>query len=574
VLAAGTRAREYALHLLEVARAFRPAPLAGPVAVSMARRSQLEGRLLAVLDGVRNRSMLSRAAASGAAALALALLLPLAAIRPASAQQEVPAGVVFGGPKPWKDSVKVKPPRSSDAYPDQHALDAALRAGATDIAIPARPGERLTLTLPQGVSARVEAWDRPQVHVRVDDRGLRVRAERVAGGVRVTVTGQARTDRRDPDVRIQAPRNFDVHTQTNGGGVEIGALNGTFTGSVTGGGLAFVGTRGTVRMTARGGGAYISRTHLSGRLEMDGGGVLLDENSGNLDITGAGAIARGRPGGNLRVDVPAGAAAGSDDDEVACAGEACTISTTVATGQGARTTVAAGQGGRASVSTSVGGGQIAAATVSGRAVATAPAHASTVTIAGAPARAAQVSGTAQTVTIAPSRTSVTTVQAAPVRGTARASGTGQTVTVAPSRTSVTAVQAAPIRGTAQASGGSVTVTTGQGSGGWGASTVVAGQAGGTATTVTAQDGNGYAYATGDVPGRIAAIRQMARNAPPEAAASGIGRLAFAEGDVRVQRAAVEELHRLGTRAADEQLRRIAREHPRASIRAKAAEALR
>jgi len=522
VLEAGTRARDYALHLLEVARAFRPARLAGSVAVSMARPSQLEGRLLAVLDSVRNRRMPGRAAASGAAALALALVLPLAAIRPGNAQQAVPAGVTFGGPKPWKDTVKVKPPRSSDSYPSQDALDAAMRQGATDLSIPARPGERLTLTLPRGVSARVEAWDRPSVHVRVDDPGLHVRAERGEGGPHVTVTGEARTDRKEPDVRIQAPRDFDVHTDTYGGGVEIGALNGTFTGSVTGGGLAFVGTRGTVRMTARGGGAYISHAHLDGRLEMDGGGALVDGNTGSLDVTGAAAVAHGRPGGNLRVGVPSTARAGSDDNEVACAGDACTIT---AQGSAARTTVVTGQGGRTSVTTRQ-GGQVAAAR-STNVVTGSGQHAVIVRTGG--------SGEATTVTVGGQASEPVYV----VNGVAVASGEG------------------PAR----------------------ASTVTA-TIGGSATTITTENGattrgrDGFAYTTGDVPGRIAAIRQMARSAPPAAAASGIGRLAFSEEDERVQRAAVEELARLRTRAADEELRRIAREHPRPSIRAQAAAALR
>ncbi|HET7231507.1 MAG TPA: M56 family metallopeptidase, partial [Longimicrobium sp.] len=86
VLAAGTRAREYAAHLLEVARAFRAPPLAAAAAVSMARPSQLEGRLLAVLDGVRDRRTVSRPAAALAAIAAAALILPLAAMRPGEAR--------------------------------------------------------------------------------------------------------------------------------------------------------------------------------------------------------------------------------------------------------------------------------------------------------------------------------------------------------------------------------------------------------------------------------------------------------------------------------------------------------
>ncbi|HEU4456491.1 MAG TPA: M56 family metallopeptidase, partial [Longimicrobium sp.] len=54
VLAAGARASEYALHLLSVARAYRPPVSAA--ALAMARPSQLEGRLRAVLEAERDRS--------------------------------------------------------------------------------------------------------------------------------------------------------------------------------------------------------------------------------------------------------------------------------------------------------------------------------------------------------------------------------------------------------------------------------------------------------------------------------------------------------------------------------------
>ncbi|HKP74575.1 MAG TPA: M56 family metallopeptidase, partial [Longimicrobiaceae bacterium] len=60
VLSAGTRAREYAEHLLDVARTLQPASRTAMVAVSMARPSHLEGRMLAVLDAMRSRRAPSR----------------------------------------------------------------------------------------------------------------------------------------------------------------------------------------------------------------------------------------------------------------------------------------------------------------------------------------------------------------------------------------------------------------------------------------------------------------------------------------------------------------------------------
>ena len=55
VLHAGARASDYAGHLLEVARTLQPAPATAWAAIAMARRSELEGRLVAILDSGVNR---------------------------------------------------------------------------------------------------------------------------------------------------------------------------------------------------------------------------------------------------------------------------------------------------------------------------------------------------------------------------------------------------------------------------------------------------------------------------------------------------------------------------------------
>ncbi|HEY6194490.1 MAG TPA: M56 family metallopeptidase, partial [Candidatus Eisenbacteria bacterium] len=82
VLGAGTAAAEYATSLLEVARSARALGGAGFVAVGMARRSHLEGRLLAVLDESRARASLSRRAFAAGLAIAALLLVPLAGVAP------------------------------------------------------------------------------------------------------------------------------------------------------------------------------------------------------------------------------------------------------------------------------------------------------------------------------------------------------------------------------------------------------------------------------------------------------------------------------------------------------------
>ncbi len=106
VLVAGTAGPTYAEHLLDVARAARhvttPTWSGG---VAMAHRSELEGRLMAILDDARNRQSVSYGAAGVAGILCLALVAPLAALDPwalgaAEAQPSAVAIPPGAGPTP------------------------------------------------------------------------------------------------------------------------------------------------------------------------------------------------------------------------------------------------------------------------------------------------------------------------------------------------------------------------------------------------------------------------------------------------------------------------------------------
>jgi TonB family protein len=93
VLNAGTRASEYAGHLLEVARTMQASP-AGSMAVAMARPAQLESRLAAILDSTTDRKTLDRTSALVAMFLTLGMIAPLAAVRAQDDHtQTVPADV-------------------------------------------------------------------------------------------------------------------------------------------------------------------------------------------------------------------------------------------------------------------------------------------------------------------------------------------------------------------------------------------------------------------------------------------------------------------------------------------------
>ena len=85
VLASGTRGSDYADQLLDIARVMRaerfPAVLAGAT-LAMAHRSQLEGRLMAILDPNVPRRSLTRVGVLAAVALFAVLIVPVAAVQP------------------------------------------------------------------------------------------------------------------------------------------------------------------------------------------------------------------------------------------------------------------------------------------------------------------------------------------------------------------------------------------------------------------------------------------------------------------------------------------------------------
>lgn len=91
VIAAGSKASDYAANLLNVAKSLRAPRFTSQTAIAMARPSQLSGRLLAVLDSGRNRRSVTRRIAFASSVIALAFVLPLAALTPRA--EAAPAGI-------------------------------------------------------------------------------------------------------------------------------------------------------------------------------------------------------------------------------------------------------------------------------------------------------------------------------------------------------------------------------------------------------------------------------------------------------------------------------------------------
>lgn len=104
VLASGVRASDYANHLLHVATELSPARWTAACGLAMAKKSRLEGRLLAVLSDKLNRRRVNAALAAVALVLGIGAAVPLAMLRAGEKEKEEKAAEVSA-----KTEADVKP---------------------------------------------------------------------------------------------------------------------------------------------------------------------------------------------------------------------------------------------------------------------------------------------------------------------------------------------------------------------------------------------------------------------------------------------------------------------------------
>ena len=141
VIELGTRPSTYADHLLDIVRTHGAA--GGPMpAMAMARRSQFEGRLLAILDGGSPRGGIRARSALWVGALAATAVLPIAAIRGAGPHPVKDAPIQQMPAETAHDTTRASPPAAPSAGTgtrtaaarkfDRDTLVKAVRTGAAD----------------------------------------------------------------------------------------------------------------------------------------------------------------------------------------------------------------------------------------------------------------------------------------------------------------------------------------------------------------------------------------------------------------------------------------------------------
>lgn len=316
VVSLGTPAPEYAAHLLEVARSARAFGAPGFLSVAMARPSQLEGRLLAVLNGSRRRVSLSRGARRAAVTFSALVLLPLAAFRavpkpnhPAQAKADQSAPVVAAPLSSSRSSGAIEPRRSamnsavlsmagatanattssdtdkmSASLSQNHAADTTFQ-----LSVPARSGGTLNLDLKAGGDVTIRGWDRSEVAVHASLGGRNWRETRVTlrpsdGDATLTADFTTTSNIRSTShhFNIQVPRNFDIRIRSSGGSISIEEVNGLFTGQTGGGAITIQKANGNVDIRTGGGEIYVSNSNLNGSVSTGGGLVRIVGVNGNL----------------------------------------------------------------------------------------------------------------------------------------------------------------------------------------------------------------------------------------------------------------------------------------------------
>ena len=256
----------------------------------MARRTHLEGRLLAVLDETRRRGALRARAGFTTMAVTLLALVPFAGLEPRlhaatptlaveATRAEAVTSITVNTRSGSSTRVDVASKDKNDENPD-HTMQNTM---------PAKPGGRLKLDLDTGGSIAIRGWDRNEVSVRVElsganweDTQVGIAPESFGVGVHAVQTGHHSNFSTSHHFEIRVPERYNVRIQSAGGSVTIVGVEGTFEGNTGGGELVLQRARGRASLNTGGGDIDVSDCDLSGSVSTGGGSVKLSRVKGGL----------------------------------------------------------------------------------------------------------------------------------------------------------------------------------------------------------------------------------------------------------------------------------------------------
>lgn len=281
VLELGTPAADYASHLLDVAKSAKELGMSGFVSVAMARPSQLEGRLLAVLNETGRRGTLSRAGRLTAIAMSTSFVLAISALT----LEARPAALVAGS--------MIPAPPVTQAY--DSVVSQELRV---------EPGGVLTLDLKTGAGLTIVGTDESSIYMRAflsgrDWYNTDVTLRRTNDGARVETRyiEQRRSQSSSNRIELAIPRRYSIRLHSAGGGLTLRDVSGEFSGTTGGGDIRIERATGDARISTGGGSIVVTNSRLSGSVGTGGGPVLIQGVEGGLvGSSGTGDVLYGRDG--------------------------------------------------------------------------------------------------------------------------------------------------------------------------------------------------------------------------------------------------------------------------------------
>ncbi|HUQ97848.1 MAG TPA: M56 family metallopeptidase [Gemmatimonadaceae bacterium] len=286
VVVGGTAGSVYAAHLLEVARSARSFGGPGFLSVAMARTSELEGRLLAVLNESKRRDSISMRQKAIVAVFAIVLAATLSAFRPVAEHDVAPAPVLASTAPTTTGN------RANAALEGVAPVSEPIKMDSIfNQSISAQPGGTLVLDFPTtGATITVSGWDEARVQVRgtlggPSWRSTETTLQAVSNGVQLRNVYRGGSNRSGFSnyFDIKVPRRYNVQLRSAGGGITLLGLTGRFNGSTGGGEIEIQHTRGSIDLHTGGGDVHVTNSALNGSVGTGGGAVRIEGNDGNLD---------------------------------------------------------------------------------------------------------------------------------------------------------------------------------------------------------------------------------------------------------------------------------------------------